>query len=93
MRERVQRAFELQRRRWSASLLNGQVPHERVVREGEVEREARRELEREAERRRLSARALGRVLRIARTVADLEECRAVTRRHIGEALGLRSLDG
>jgi magnesium chelatase family protein len=37
----------------------------------------------------LSARAYHRVLRVARTIADLENANTVARRHIGEALSLR----
>jgi magnesium chelatase family protein len=37
----------------------------------------------------LSARAYDRVLRVARTVADLEGAEAVTVEHVGEALQFR----
>lgn len=40
---------------------------------------------------RLSARGLTRVLRVARTLADLEGKSAVTRPHIAEALSYRLL--
>jgi magnesium chelatase family protein len=42
-----------------------------------------------AERLRLSARGYHRVLRVARTLADLEGAPGVTRRHIAEALSYR----
>jgi magnesium chelatase family protein len=53
------------------------------------EAEARALLVRAAERLRLSARGYHRVLRVARTLADLEDAPVVARRHIAEALSYR----
>jgi magnesium chelatase family protein len=46
---------------------------------------------RAAERLRLSARGYHRVLRVARTLADLEGSELVGRRHVAEALSYRRL--
>jgi magnesium chelatase family protein len=40
----------------------------------------------------LSARAYGKVLRVSRTLADLEGCVAIAPHHVAEAIGYRSLD-
>ena len=40
----------------------------------------------------LSARAYGKVLRVARTIADLEGAASIQRAHVAEAIGLRVLD-
>ena len=40
----------------------------------------------------LSARAYGKVLRVARTIADLEGATAILPPHVAEAIGLRVLD-
>ncbi|MDO6443558.1 YifB family Mg chelatase-like AAA ATPase [Marinobacter sp. 2_MG-2023] len=40
----------------------------------------------------LSARALHRILRVARTLADLEGCDVVSQSHLAEALGYRQFD-
>lgn len=44
------------------------------------------------EKRSLSARAYNRILKVARTIADLEGCDNVQANHIGEAIGYRNLD-
>ena len=51
--------------------------------------EGRALLVRAAERLRLSARGYHRVMRVARTLADLEGAAIVGRRHIAEALSYR----
>jgi magnesium chelatase family protein len=48
-------------------------------------------LGRAAERLRLSARGYHRVLRVARTLADLEGAPVVARRHVAEALSYRRM--
>lgn len=50
---------------------------------------ARTSLEDAARRAHLSGRAVTRLLRVARTVADIEDCTSVTEDHVSEALGYR----
>ena len=44
------------------------------------------------ERMNMSARAYDRILKVARTIADLEGCAGVLNHHIMEAIAYRNLD-
>ncbi len=54
--------------------------------------EARTLLDRAMERLQLSARAYDRIIKVARTIADLEGAADIAPHHISEAIGYRSLD-
>lgn len=59
---------------------------------GTLEREALESLEQAARRMHLSGRAVTRVLRVARTIADIDESSRVGGRHIAEALTYRTVE-
>jgi magnesium chelatase family protein len=96
VRERVERARAVQHGR----LERGEVdaPTNAALLQRELERVAAlctdgaRMLAAAVERLALSARAYGKVLRVARTIADLERSPAVRPHHVAEAIGLRVLD-
>ncbi|MFM7652023.1 MAG: YifB family Mg chelatase-like AAA ATPase [Vulcanococcus sp.] len=71
---------------------NGQLLGEALLRQSRLSGEALDLWQRAISQRRLSARAAERVLRVARTIADLDDQAAVGTREIAEALTYRSFD-
>ncbi|MDD9912822.1 MAG: YifB family Mg chelatase-like AAA ATPase [Alphaproteobacteria bacterium] len=57
----------------------------------QLDAQGREMLQNAAQKLNLSARAYYRVLKVARTVADLAAAEAITRNHVAEALGFRQL--
>jgi len=96
VRERVQIARELQQRRQRSgdvhAALNGVLSGRDLERVAHLGPSAERILTGAAERLGLSARAYGKVLRVARTIADLAGKGEVQAEHVAEAVGLRVLD-
>ena len=94
IRRRVSRAREVQIRRFARKRLfcNAQM-HSRHIREHcRIGDASRRLMESAVEKLGLSARAYNRVLKIARTVADLEGEDHIQSRQIAEAIQYRDLD-
>ena len=95
IRERVIRARAIQTDRFSSYRnihCNAQMS-ERMIHEFAEPDEASIKLLRDAmERLKLSARAYNRILKVARSIADLEDSEAVQVQHIAEAIGSRNLE-
>src|SRR5262245_25130514 len=72
--------------------VNAHVPGREVRRVCRIDARGRRLLETASERLGLSARAYTRILRVARTVADLAGDEEITTSHLAEAIQYRSLD-
>jgi magnesium chelatase family protein len=91
LRGEVQSARAFQEARWGGGVLNGAVALGRLLREGNIRRNALERLRATAERIGLSARGFARCLRVARTVADLERSKSVEVDHVAEALHYRDV--
>src|SRR2546423_641835 len=94
VRSRVERARAIQRDRFSEMSdvsCNAFVGGRWLDAHTEIHADARALLQTAAERLRLSARGYHRVLKVARTIADLEESDRIAASHIGEALRYRPI--
>ncbi|NWF99631.1 MAG: YifB family Mg chelatase-like AAA ATPase [Thermoanaerobaculaceae bacterium] len=94
VRERVQRARERQaaRLRGSGRRTNAELTPREIRRYCPLDAEGERLLELAVTRLALSPRAIHRVLKVARTIADLEESEHLLPRHVAEAVSYRALD-
>ena len=94
VRERILVARECQRNRYreTAYRLNAELPLRGIRRHTHLGPDALGVLERAIEGLGLSVRAFVRVLRVARTLADLELEDTVLRRHVAEAIGYRQFE-
>jgi len=88
--ERVAAARDRQYARQGAS--NAALEPRQLARVAEPDTAGRQLLERAAERLGLSARACHRVLKVARTIADLAAAGQVAPTHVAEAITYRQLD-
>lgn len=95
IRQRVMAARELQIRRYSDSegvYCNAQMRSKDLKAYCSLSDEGNQLLKTAMERLGLSARAYDRILKVARTIADLESSAAIETQHISEAIQYRSLD-
>ncbi len=91
---RVSQAREVQLARLSGTKrrTNAEMSAAELSRHCAVNREGARLLELAMEKLALSARGLNRILKVARTIADLDGCEALLPRHLAEAIAYRILD-
>jgi magnesium chelatase family protein len=91
---RVLKARELQNQRFSSSRIyaNAQMNNRQIRQVCKIDTESSALLERAMDKFGLSARAHARILKIARTLADLEGSTHIKTPHVAEAIQYRTLD-
>jgi magnesium chelatase family protein len=96
IRDRVLAARERQSNRFAQNgeriYANAQMTTRQIRTYCELSTDAERLLERAMQQQGLSARAHDRILKVARTVADLEGAAGVEVKHLAEAIQYRTLD-
>jgi magnesium chelatase family protein len=94
MREQVNQARAVQRKRFGADnvTLNSRMSTRQQRRHCVLDDEGKQLLKTAMDELGLSARAHDRILRVSRTIADLEGSEAIRSAHVVEAIGYRSLD-
>ena len=89
MRARVEKVRALQLVR---GFYNAHIPVRQLRKLCVLDESGERTLEMAVRRMGLSARAHDRILKVARTIADLDSCECITAKHLAEAVQYRSLD-
>jgi magnesium chelatase family protein len=89
VRARVERARRVQ---WRRGCLNAHMPLERINHDCRLAANEQRLLEKAVGRFALSPRAVHRVLKVARSIADLDDSPHIAAPHLQEAIGYRCLD-
>jgi magnesium chelatase family protein len=94
IRGRVIAARNIQLRRFkdTSTRSNSQMSLKQIRMYCALDGDSRQLIERAIEKLGLSARAYTRILKVARTIADLEGDKTVTTVHLAEAIGYRTLD-
>ena len=94
IRTRVLKAREIQSKRYEDSEIhyNAQMGPKDIEKYCELTEDSQNLIKNAMEKLNLSARAYDRILKVARTIADLEEAENLSSAHISEAIQYRSLD-
>ncbi|MBN1472558.1 MAG: YifB family Mg chelatase-like AAA ATPase [Syntrophaceae bacterium] len=94
VRTRVNKARDLQKKRFGSNgvLCNARMTEKQIRKFCEIDEEAHKLIEMAIEKLGLSARAVNRILKVSRTIADLENNESIKTSHVAEAIQYRSLD-
>ena len=94
IKERVNRARKIQLERYKNKniLSNSELTPKLIDEFCTLDERGKKILQDAFNKLKLSARAYGRILKVARTIADLDECKNIEVKHIAEAIQYRALD-
>jgi magnesium chelatase family protein len=89
IRSRVQKARDKQSQRYQSTKSNSDMTNEDIKKLGKLTREAKALLDKAGATLQISARHYMRAIKVARTIADLEDSETITPAHMSEALQYR----
>jgi len=94
IRERINKARSVQAERFkkTKTRCNAQMTARQLMKYCPIDEEGHRLLEVVVDKLGMSARAHARILKVSRTIADLEESESIKPHHLSEAIQYRSLD-
>jgi magnesium chelatase family protein len=94
IKKRVEASRAAQKKRFGSSgvLTNARMTEKQIQAHCAIDEESHRLMEMAVEKLGLSARAMNRVLKVSRTIADLEGREKIEPAHVAEAIQYRSLD-
>ena len=94
IRHRVERARQIQRQRYqgSRSFCNAAMNHKQIREFCRIDAGGQQLLRQALQRFGLSARAYSRILKLARTIADIEGIKSINSGHLAEAIQYRNMD-
>lgn len=95
IRARVEAARQCQKERFTGTKLvtNSEIPTSHIRDWCGIDHDGKRLLELAIDAQSLSPRGYGRVLKVSRTIADLEKSQLIRQQHVAEALQYRLADG
>lgn len=94
IKERVNKARKVQQERYKENGIysNAELTPKLLSKYCKLDKESKAIMQNAFEKLGLSARAHGRILKVARTIADLDESHNIKEKHLLEAIQYRSLD-
>ena len=94
IKQRVNKARKIQLERYKDNKIfsNSELTPKLMEKYCKLDEQGKKILENAFEKLNLSARAYGRILKVSRTIADLEESESIKPNHIAEAIQYRNLD-
>jgi len=94
IKKRVNKVRNIQKDRFQDTniLCNAHIPPNKLDEYCVLDHDAKEILRSTFEKLSLSARAYSRILKVSRTIADMDDCELIKKRHVFEAIQYRSLD-